>query len=72
MAGIFDKIGDALSGKPAVATGNATSGLDTAMAAHADKLHPVGAGGGVAQANGPAGKITRNKDGSLHFPLDGN
>lgn len=67
MAGVFDTIAGALAGKP---TG--VSGIDTAMSAHADKLHPVG--GGVAQSN--PGKTSTNSlrkrpDGSLILPNDG-
>jgi hypothetical protein len=70
MAGVFDTIAGALSGK-ATGDGHTTSGLDRAMQAHADSVHPVGAGAGVQQ--GPAGspKITRCADGSIRYPLDG-
>lgn len=66
MAGIFDKINAAL-------TGHTTSGLDKAMQDHADKMHPVGAGAGVQQTNGPkiATKTLRKRaDGSLILPMD--
>lgn len=71
--GIFDPIVAALSDKkPAANDGHTTSGLDAAMQAHADKLHPVNSSGaGVQQKDSGPGKITRNKDGSLHFPFDG-
>lgn len=44
MAGVFDKVNAALNG-------HTTSGMDAAMQAHADKLHPV-----------PDTKITKSPD----------
>lgn len=69
MSGIGDKIRGAIMGAVPGANqiskalggndGHTTSGIDSAMQAHANKEHPVGNG------------ITRRKDGSLRFPLDG-
>lgn len=72
--GVLDPIVAALSDKKPVANdGHTTSGLDRAMQAHADKMHPVGgnASAGVQQKDSGAGKITRRPDGSLRFPMDG-
>lgn len=65
--GVFDTIANALNG-------HTTSGLDAAMQAHADKLHPVNSGAGQAQRD--SGKVAtsslkKRADGSLILPNDG-
>jgi len=67
MAGVFDTIANVLNG-------HTTSGLDSAMRAQADKLHPVGSGAGVQQKD--SGKVAtsslkKRPDGSLILPNDG-
>jgi hypothetical protein len=58
MAGVFDRINAALTGK----TAGTTSGLDAAMQAHADKMHPVA---GAQQTNSKPAPTRTRKDGSL-------
>lgn len=72
MAGFSDVLKNAILGAaPGDATnkvnaalggnndGHTTSGMDAAMQAHANKVHPVSG-------------ITRRKDGSIKYPLDDN
>lgn len=66
MGNPFDAINNALTGKSQPAR-SGVSGLDTAMSAHADKVHPVGGGttkGAQQGAAAPTSTKTR-KDGSL-------
>lgn len=77
MAGIFDKVGDAIRNAaldvvpgdaarkiPAAmsgATAGTTSGMDAAMQAHADKMHPVTSGPTV---------FKKRSDGTPIYPND--
>lgn len=63
MAGIFDKISAALS--PAQGDGHTTSGIDSAMQAQANKLHPTGSGAGVQQKTSAPVATKFRKDGSV-------
>jgi hypothetical protein len=63
--GVFDQINNALAGKkpaPSTGDGHTTSGMDRAMQAHADKLHPVA---GAQQGNSKPQATHTRKDGSL-------
>jgi hypothetical protein len=71
----FSAISKALTGGSVPAAkndGHTTSGLDAAMQAQADKLHPTG--GGAQQGNSAkvaTSSLKRRVDGSMILPMDG-
>ncbi len=64
MAGVFDTIANALNG-------HTTSGMDAAMQAQANKLHPVGGGVQQRESKTATSSLRKRADGSLILPNDG-
>jgi hypothetical protein len=66
MAGPFDKINSALTGKN---DGHTTSGMDAAMQKHADEIHPVN---GVGKSDQKFPTVVKKPPGgwALKLPSD--